>query len=827
MELKPKQKSIVMKKLFSILALTSIAFLSQAQSVTNGKITGSIKDGGIQKVIDAATVSLLKAKDSSLVKAAITDKDGNFSFENIKEGNYLILATSVGHGKTYSSPISINSSTQNQQIGVLQLVQTSQNLKEVTVTAKKQFIERKADKTVINVDAMISNTGTTALEVLEKSPGVVVDKDGNISLKGKQGVTIMIDGKPSFLSGAELASMLQNMSSSQLDQIELITNPSAKYDASGTAGIINIKTKKNKQKGFNGNVSEAYGQGFYPKNNSSLGLNYRNGKFNVFSNFGSNYRKRFNDLNILRKYKNIDESYKSIFEQSAFKTNIGESYNGKIGVDFYASSKTTIGIVLTGITSKDIQPSVNTTFFKNGLNVLDSIAVSTSDVPNKWKNGSANINFRHQFDSTGKEITIDLDYLNYAANKKSNLDNEYYTNNWQLKNSDHLIGNLPTNINVYSAKMDFALPLKKAIKVEMGLKSSFVNTKNKADYFNVINNTKEVDVTKTNNFNYKENINAAYVNISKQLKKWSLQAGLRMENTNNSGFQFGNPISGDSSFKNSYVGLFPNGFVNYEPNEKNQFSLSYGRRITRPDYEDMNPFLYYIDNYTYDQGNPFLKPAIANVFEASHTYKQILTTTLGYTHTKDLFTAVFKQRGFATVVSQDNFGSSSQATLSVNAQLKLAKWWMAIPYVEVNYSSYKGSFNTENVNVNATTFLTNITNQFTFKKGWSAELSGFYRTKGIEGQIVIRPMGQLNVGVQKQLLKNKLTVKFNVRDLLNTMQPSGYLNISNTDASFNQKRDNRTATISFNYRFGKPIKGIQKRKTGGAGDEQNRIKGGN
>ncbi|MBL0146707.1 MAG: carboxypeptidase regulatory-like domain-containing protein [Chitinophagaceae bacterium] len=322
------------KQLLSLLAFAGFAFASQAQTATGGKILGSIKDGGIQKIIDAASVSLLKAQDSSLIKIAVTDKEGNFLFENLKDGDYLVLATSVGHAKTYSQSVTINSSARNQQIGTLQLVQAGKNLKEVLVTGKKQFIERKADKTIINVDAMISNTGSTALDVLEKSPGVTVDKDGNISLKGKQGVMIMIDGKPTYLSAPEVSNMLRNMSSNQLDQIEIMTNPSAKYDASGTAGLINIKTKKNKQKGFNGSITEAYGQGFYSKNNNSVSLNYKNGKYNVFSNFGSNYRKSYNDLYILRKFKNANGSIKSILEQNAYKTNTNKSFNAKIGVDF-------------------------------------------------------------------------------------------------------------------------------------------------------------------------------------------------------------------------------------------------------------------------------------------------------------------------------------------------------------------------------------------------------------------------------------------------------------------------------------------------------------
>jgi len=260
---------------------------------------------------------------------------------------------------------------------------------------------------------------------------------------------------------------------------------------------------------------------------------------------------------------------------------------------------------------------------------------------------------------------------------------------------------------------------------------------------------------KTNRFQYKENINAAYVNVSKEIKKWGLQAGLRMENTNNSGNQFGNPLHSDSSFKNSYTGLFPNVFASYKVNDKNQLSFSYGRRIRRPDYEDLNPFLFFIDNYTYEQGNPFLQPSIANTLEASHTYKDFLTTSVNYTHTKALFTEVFEPNGNAIVVTHRNYGSSDNASLSVSAQVPVAKWWMFIPYGELNYSSYKGEFTSGKVNADATTFTVNMNNQFTFKKGWSAELSGFYRTKGIEAQILIHSLGQLNAGVQKQVLKKE------------------------------------------------------------------------
>ncbi|MEP7106897.1 MAG: outer membrane beta-barrel protein [Ferruginibacter sp.] len=814
-----------MKQIFNLLTALGMSLASLAQNA--GKVSGSIKDGGNQKIIDAATISLLRTKDSSIAKVAVTDKEGNFNFENVKPGAYLVLASSLGHSKIYSKSFSISPGQNAINVGVLQLVPVDKNLKEVIVNSKRQLIERKIDKTVINVDAAISNEGSTALEVLEKSPGVTIDKDGNISLKGKQGVMVMLDGKPSYLNGPELANLLRSMPSNTIDQIEIMTNPSSKYDASGNSGIINIKTKKNKQKGFNGSVNLAYGQGVYEKTNNSLNLNYRNGKFNVFGNLGGNYRENFNTLDIRRRYKNEDKSLNAIFEQTSNEMRFNNNYNAKLGADFYASKKTTVGIVLTGFTTPSNQVAKNTSYLKSNAGVLDSIVTAASSEKSTWKNGAVNLNFRHQYDSTGRELTADVDYLTYNAHKDQNFTNTAYTPEWELKGYDKLKGELPTVINIYSGKIDYTHPLKSGLKIEAGLKTSFVETDNTAGYFNIIGDIKTPDYDKTNQFVYKENINAAYLNLNKQVKKWGLQAGLRAENTNYNGRQFGNPLRQDSSFKKSYTGLFPTMFVSYNANEKNQFGFSFGRRINRPDYEDLNPFLFFLDKYTYGSGNPFLRPSYAHQFELTHTYNQFLTTTINYANTKDLFSETFEQKGYATIVKQGNFGSVNSASISESAQIPVEKWWTAIVYTEYNYNDFKGILNGDNVNIKAGNFLVNINNQFKFKKGWSAELSGFYRTSGIEGQIIIKPLGQLNAGVQKQVLKNKGTLKLNIRDILYTMSATGEINFQRTEAYFHQERDSRVVTVSFGYRFGKPITGVQKRKTGGAGTEQNRVKGGN
>lgn len=817
-----------MKKFFNLLVVSTIALCSQAQTNNSGTISGSIKDGGNQKIIDAASISLLNAKDSSVVKTAVADKEGKFILENIKEGSYLVLATSIGHAKTYSNPFVISAANPAVSVGTLQLVPAEKSLAGVTVVSKKPFIERKADRTVLNVEASISSTGSTALEVLEKAPGVTVDKDGNVSLKGKQGVLIMVDGKQTYLSGPELTNMLRNMSANQLDQIEIMTNPSAKYDASGRSGIINIKTKKNKQKGFNGSASSSYTQGIYSRTSNSLNLNYKNGKMNFFSTLSGNYRSNFQQLDIYRRYTNADKSTKAIFEQSSFSNRHSGNYNAKIGADYYVNKKTTLGIVVSGVTNPFVQNGENTSYLKSSAGILDSIVTAKSSEHSKWKNGSVNINFRHQFDSTGRELTADADFLSYNSNKDQLFNNTSYTSAWGLKNSDVLLGELPSDIKIYSGKMDYTHPLKKGAKIESGLKTSFVETDNTAGYYNMVSGDKIPDYDKTNRFDYKENINAAYFNFNKEMKKWSVQTGLRLENTNYKGHQFGNPVKPDSSFDRSYTSLFPTLFVGYNPTEKNQFGFSYGRRINRPDYEDLNPFLFFLDKYTYGAGNPFLKPMYSHVLEASHTYKQFLTTTINYSYTKDLFAEIFEQKGFATIVSQGNYGHMNDASISVNLQHAVTKWWNTMVYTEAKYNQFKGRLSTgDDINTEATTFLANVNNQFKFNKGWSAELSGWYRTKGIEGQIAIHSLGQLNAGVQKQVLKNKGTLKLNVNDILNSRNPKGDINFQNTEARFRQYGDNRVGTISFSYRFGKPIKGVQKRKTGGAGDEQNRVKGGN
>jgi len=821
-----------MKKLILLASGALIALSGFAQKTAPGSVVGMIKDEN-QKNVESVSVSLLQAKDSTSIKTIASDKTGLYHFDGVAAGKYLVAATAVGHVTGYSTVFDVSSSNSFTQLKAIILKKKSSELQEVAVVGKKPFIEQKSDRMIVNVDASPANAGSTVMDVLEKSPGVMVDKDGNISLKGKQGVTIMIDNKPTYLNSTQLANYLKSLPASAIDQLEIMTNPSAKYDAAGNSGIINIKTKKNKTKGFNGSLTLTHTQGVYPKPSGSINTNYRNGKFNVFLNGGYTHWEGFQTLNINRNYLDVsDKQINSIFTQKTNMKFTNPEFNIKFGVDYYLSEKTTVGFVASGFQNNESNQSTSNIFLKDANNNVDSIVYSTGNTKGKWRNGSFNLNLRHQYDSTGRELTADLDYMRYNSGSDQYFVNTTYNPDWTFRDQTKLTGNLPSTINIYSFKTDYSHPLKKDLKLEAGLKTSYVTTDNDANYFNLINDVPQVDTGKTNHFIYKENINAGYINLNKQYKKWGIQAGLRVENTNYSGHQLGNEYTvnnNDSVFKKSYVNFFPTLYVSYQASEKNQFSVNYGRRIDRPSYEDLNPFLFFLDQYTYQAGNPYLQPQYSNNIELSHTYKGFLTTTLNYSNTKNFFTETFEQQDHATIVRRGNIGRRQNAGIAVSAQIKVVKWWTAIVYANANFNQFNGMLYGENIDASATTYLGNLNNQFRFGKGWSAELSGWYRSKGLEGQIVIQPMGAASAAVSKQLFRDKATMKVGLRDMFYTQQAKGQIDFQQTQASFHNSRDSRQLSISFTYRFGKPIKGPQpRRNAGGAGDESNRVKtGGN
>ncbi|MFZ9388227.1 MAG: TonB-dependent receptor domain-containing protein [Chitinophagaceae bacterium] len=817
-----------MKKTLSLLILAFLALTidSQAQS-SNGKVNGTVIDGST-KIVESATITLLNAKDSTVAKMSVADKNGNFSFEGLSDGSYFVSISAVGHDKGYSERFEINARNSQVTLKTIELVPVAKNLGGVTVTSRKPLVEQKIDRMVVNVEAAVTNVGTTALEVLEKSPGVSVDKDGNISLKGKQGVQVYIDGRPTYLSGTDLANMLGSMNSNQLDQIEIMTNPPAKYEAAGNSGIINIKTKKSKQFGYSGSISSTYSQGKLPKITNGFNFNYRKNKVNFFTNLGQNYRRNFQQLDIQRKFiENTTKQVISNFEQESRMREGGESYNGKIGMDYYASKKTTLGFVANGF--------YNPGHFRNNSNVriydpnfnLQSRTLAQTNNNRKWKHAGLNLNFRHVFDSTGRELTADADMLVYRSTNIQDLINAYYdAGGLPLSKADTLLGNLPQEINIYSAKMDYLHPLKNGAKLEAGVKTSFVKTDNNALYDSLNFGQRVRDIGRSNHFLYEENVNAAYVNYSRPLgKKFNGQFGLRVENTNAKG----NQVSTGEKFTRNYTQLFPTAYLQYKASEKHSFVLNYGRRIERPDYEDLNPFIMFLDRYTFQQGNPNLRPQFSHNIELTHSFKGFLNTTINYTRTTDIINEVVEQNvdRNESYVKRSNIASQEQFGIAVSAAGQIKKWWNGNIYANLYNNRFKGIVNGDYVSLGATTAQFNVSNQFKFGKTWGAELSGYYRTPSVDGVFRINGFGMMNMGISKQIMKGKGMLRLSARDVLYSQKINGSIKYSNVDAAFQQLRDSRQIALGFSYRFSKGKMGnAPKRKTGGADDEKSRVKTG-
>jgi outer membrane receptor protein involved in Fe transport len=800
----------------------------QAQSIEPAKITGQVMQTG-DKPVEFATITLLKAKDSSLVKGAIADINGQYEFEKVVQGKYLVAAAYVGMTKAYSQPFEIKESTPV-KVAVLTLGTDAKNLKEVNVTAKKPFIEQRADKMIVNVENSIVGAGGTAMEVLEKSPGISIDKDDNINLKGKNGVIIMIDGKLTNMSSQDVAQLLKSMPSSNIEQIELITNPSAKYDAAGNAGIINIKLKKNKAVGTNGNLTVGGAYGLTPKWNGALNLNHRDEKFNLFGSYNYNHRENKQRLGVYRT--TTTEGQFSIFDQQSERLYNGDYHGVKVGMDYFINKNNTIGVMVdAGFRNSNEHGDVITKI--GGRESVDSILRTNTTNDGTWSRWAYNVNYRAVLDTAGRELNVDLDYAYNKEKRGANI----HSTIWDAMGKNYMHGDSsrssqPYNIDIKTVKVDYVHPLAHQAKLEAGLKLSFVTTDNDAKFDSLRNGSWIYDGNRSNHFIYEENVNAAYINFHKQFKKVSVQLGLRGEQSNVKG----NSVTINQVTDTSYFNLFPSVFVGYDVAKNHQLGFSYSRRLQRPNYEDLNPFEVYLDRYTVVAGNPYLKPSYANSIELTHTFKHFLTTSVGYTHTKDKITQIVEAD--KDVVTGDtlsirykylNVATSDMVNLNVSFPLPITKWWSSFTYLSGYVNKYETVVNDRTVNISAGGFMGRTQQTFTLPKDITAEVSFFYLSRQIadEGLFRMKPMCALDFGVSKKVLHKKGTLKLNVNDVLNVQRFRGDFENGGRYTAINSKWESQQVRLSFNYRFGSTsIKAARARKTG-LEDEQNRVKSSN
>jgi len=803
--------------IFLVLLATGVAY---GQSAQNAHVSGTLLDEQ-GKPMPFASAYLVNAQDSTQHKGTMSNDAGVYTFDHIKNGQYTVKVSIVGYEKVSSKPVMVDAASPNVTVPTIKLQLSSHSLGTVTIAATKALIEQKADKVVVNVAGSVLAAGNSAMDILERAPGVSVDKDDNISLKGKQGVTVMINDKLTYLTAAQLATLLRSTDGNTIQSIELISNPSAKYDAAGNSGIINIKLKKNRQVGTNGSISLGAGWGKYGKDNETFQLNHKQGKLNLFGTFSHNDNERFEDIGIKRIVTDTNQTF---FNQKSYLTESHHNNSYRLGADYDLSDKNTIGFVVSGYFNGELDRNTNGTLIGPNFTQVDS-SLNTAGVFNQtYHNFAFNVNDTWKLDTAGQQLSADFDYSKFKNNSNNFYVTDFFTANGGQQHPQAFLGNItPSVIDIHVGKADYTLPINKTLKMEAGVKYSDVKTDNDLQQSTVENG----QYLSVNHFVYDEKVSAGYINFNRSFKNTTVQAGLRAEYTSSTAT--GDSLNVIQSVPRSYLDLFPSVFINHTLNDKNEIGVSYSRRIDRPQYDNLNPFVFHLDPYTYQKGNPYLKPQYTNNFELTYTYNKSINVSLGYSRTTDVIAELpgadpKTKIGFVT---SQNLETQNSYNFNVFAPYTITKWWEG----NVNFTAFYLGFKSNNLeggnldrgqaayNIRATETLTPI-------PGFKFEFTGNYQSALTYALFYVKPQYSIDGGVSHAFLDKKANIKFSVTDMFNMRTNDVTSNYQAVNFDIRQRRESRVARITLTYNFGS-TKIKMREHENASGDESGRVKGNN
>ncbi|MCP9235889.1 TonB-dependent receptor domain-containing protein [Lewinella sp. JB7] len=779
-------------------------------------LTGQVEDANGEAVA-YANVALYTAADSTLFKAETTDDAGGFGIHNLPGAVYNVVISYLGAPDLHRNGLAIR---QDVNLGTLSLLPGGIDLDQATVTATRALVEVKPDRTVFNVQGTINAAGNDALDLLRKAPGVDVDINDKIGVLGRSGVLLYVNGKRVPLSGGDLTSYLRNLTAEQVDRIEIITSPGARYEAEGNAGIIDIRLKKAENEGANGTLSASGSQGRYAVYALNASGNYRSRRMNLFGSLNFTSSDSYTD-NDFRSTQNGFYLVDNLLSRPSTRTPAVRA-----GADFYLGKRHTLGVLYTGQFQNGDRRVVNSTeVYTLGAKPIGGAALPDSilraSVVDRGDHNQNTVNLNYNFAiAGGHDLNVDLDYGRYRNDNLIDQPNRYFSPDGELLSVSDNYFDTPIDIDIYTARLDYNFPLGQGA-ASAGAKFTHVGTDNAFLFYDVVGGNREFITDNSNRFNYEENVSAAYLAYNGTLgERLSYNAGLRAEVTDATGrlFPFAN-VGQEAPVDFNYLSLFPNAGLSYTFVSGNALSLRYGRRINRPDYNVLNPFRVQLNELSYERGNPFLQPEIANNLELGFNLAKRYNFKAAYSHTSNQIAQLFNpdpinpQAGFITYA---NLNQQEVYSFTASAPFQLTSWWRAYANAAVSHINNQADYGEDGVvDVQLLNYRAVLQNTFTLPAGFTAELTGQYLGPGISGgTFEYQDLGVVNVGLQRKFLSNQLNAKLTFNDIFYTAIIRGESDFNGLYTQGIVRRDSRRAGLSLSYDFGNQKVRSRRRDTG-------------
>ncbi|RIV17257.1 TonB-dependent receptor [Fibrisoma montanum] len=810
-----------MRNAYFLFFLSLITHSVMAQ--TPGKLTGTLKDEA-GAAISFGTVAVVPASTTTIVTGGVSEADGKFAVQTPAVGTYRLRITAVGYKQFETPAFTVTAPDFAKNFGTIGLKSDVKQLKEVNVQALQPTITQEADRMVVSVEGTAMVAGNTVFQMLAKIPGVFIDQEGNIQLNGRNGVTVMLDGKLTYLSARDLRTMFEGMSAENVKNVEIITNPSAKYDAEGSSGILNINLKKNTQRGMNGSLYAGYTyNGKQHGYNSGGTINYKSGSWNSFANLDWARRVGGREATFTRIF--YGEQQTTYFDQVATGNFQAQGPPAvRVGTDYSLNDRHTIGAMAYYNTNQAYSNFLTDTYIGSNRNRPSQYINADNYTSSRFTNFTSNLHYAGKLDTSGTTLTADLDYARITNPNRSDFFNYFRDlNSDQPDSTDFLFTDIRSGYTIYAAKMDFTRPFSRGRKLEMGAKASRVISDNDARFYLNNGDVPVLDTRRTNHFYYREFIYAAYLNWNTKLgERYTVQAGLRAEQTVSNG----QLLTTGQETNRSYLSLFPSLFIQQKVNADYDINYSYSRRIQRPNYGNLNPFILYRDPYTWWQGNPYLRPQYTHAFSMTHSFRKRYSLIMSYQLVRDVIAELplLDTERATTVYYIGNVNDGHNVSLTGIVPIKFGKRWESSNTLVMSYNKYNTVVNQTSIANDRLFYMIQSNQTIQLPFDLRAEVNGSYRGPTAYGLYFVDSQWWIHLALKKTFLNKALDLSLNANDIFKGQRIKTATVVDRNVNEFDQYFRARTIGVTLRYKFSRGQKVDESRRSNSL-EELNRTGG--